>query len=127
MSKVFSKNSLASARPKFKDIDIETLGTVRLRGISTSDYYDLVVESNVGSTAVDPHDPLLHARMLRDLYPSIVAYAVIDEDGNKVFDGPKDPALDSLRPAELMAIGNEAYEFWGFAAAQPKIGTAVKN
>ena len=126
MTKLFNKQALATARPKFKDVEIDGLGTVRLQAVNTDDYYDLVHKSNVGTAGVDPHDPLLHARMLRDLYPAIVAYAVIDEAGEKVFSGPDDADLKSLRPVELMAIGNEAYAFWGFGN-QPSITAAVKN
>lgn len=127
----FNKTTLATLRPRFSVVQIEGLGSVRLQSLSQKDYYDIIEltakTAKAGKDAqASADDPMESARMLRDLYPVLVAYAVIDDDGARVFTGPDDPDLCLLRPTETAAIGNAAYEFWGFTNPTP-IETEIKN
>lgn len=125
--KLISKHELASLRPRYKDVEIEGLGTVRLRSLSRHDYIAMVkLATSVNTEGAQPGDALYNAHMVCEVYPVLVSQAVVDENGELLFSGPEDEALNLLKPIELAAIGNAAYVFWGFVD-QPTLEAEVKN
>lgn len=134
--KLITKSTLPSLRQRTIEIEVEGLGTVRLQRPSQKVFVEIsrltaTKATELKITGEEPttiEDRIRHARMLGEVFPAVVAAAMVDEEGKPVFTGPDDDDLSMLKPTEIAAIASEAYDFWGCTGnTLPSVTAAVKN
>lgn len=115
---IFNRDSAKAHKLGTKDIPVDGLGTVRVRKLSQLDLPVVLAAINkatrddVEAAGADA-EAVGNLHMVRDAYPVVVTYAVVDADGEKVYDGPGDALLqESIDGPQLLFLGNEILDFW---------------